>query len=319
MQPDPMGIRAANLSNPQSLNRYAYVTNDAINKVDPLGLFAEEEYEYEEDYFDGGGGGGGGWFCSGCTDTPGEGDVKWFDSWGDVPDGYVEYDKTTAVGWETGLDYILGPNGEITLDILPLTPDNTIHVDSSEQELTDFAKGVVNQLGHELAGTWPLEKAVEIELMLFGGPFVEEAALTDLTIEGAGGAVTEGTETFFRTMSQEHYDTLEATGKVPASSETFISPSLEYVRKYDGVTVQFNVQAGTRDSLLGIGVRNGALNGAPYSSLPLVESGWTSSRAFFKLEGQIGGVPTVNIGLGRGAALDTFNNNIVKFTIAPKP
>ena len=195
MQPDPMGIRAANLTNPQSLNRYAYVTNDPINKVDPLGLFEEEEFDYEEDYFDGGGdgGGGGGWFCSGCNGTPGEGDIKWFDSYGDVPDGYVEYGGTTAVGHQTGLDYILGPDGEIKLDILPLNPDNTINIDSSEQELNDFAKGVVNQLEHRLAGAWPLEKMAEIELMLFGGPFVEEAVLTDFTIEGAGVAAEEAT------------------------------------------------------------------------------------------------------------------------------
>ena len=35
MQPDPL---AGTISNPQSLNRYAYVQNDPINLVDPLGL-----------------------------------------------------------------------------------------------------------------------------------------------------------------------------------------------------------------------------------------------------------------------------------------
>ena len=50
-----------------------------------------------------------------------------------------------------------------------------------------------------------------------------------------------------RTMSQANYDTLMATGKLPATSETFISPSLEYAQQYNVVTVQFNMQAGTQD------------------------------------------------------------------------
>jgi hypothetical protein len=124
----------------------------------------------------------------------------------------------------------------------------------------------------------------------------------------------KGTETFYRTMSQANYDALAATGKLPATSETFISPSLEYAQQYNGVTVQFNVQAGTTDSLLGMGVRNAGLNGGAYGNLPLVQSGWGSSSAFFKLEGNV-----VNVGLGRGSALNTFNNNIVNFNLVPKP
>ena len=133
---------------------------------------------------------------------------------------------------------------------------------------------------------------------------------------GATGLLkaAQRTETFYRTMSQANYDRLMATGKVPATSETFISPSLEYAQRYNGVTVQFNVQAGTTDSLLGMGVRNAGLNGGAYGNLPLVQSGWGSSSAFFKLEGNV-----VNIGLGRGSALNTFNNNIVNFKAVPKP
>jgi RHS repeat-associated protein len=39
MQPDPLGLRAAELTVPQSLNLYGYVGNDPINYVDPDGLF----------------------------------------------------------------------------------------------------------------------------------------------------------------------------------------------------------------------------------------------------------------------------------------
>ena len=131
---------------------------------------------------------------------------------------------------------------------------------------------------------------------------------------GAARAESAATETFYRTMSQANYDTLAATGKLPATSETFISPSLEYAQQYNGVTVQFNVQAGTTNSLLGMGVKNAGLNGGAYGNLPLVQSGWGSSSAFFKLEGNV-----VNIGLGQGSALNTFNGNIVNFNLVPKP
>jgi RHS repeat-associated protein len=39
MQPDPLGLGAADVTNPQSLNRYSYVQNDPVNFTDPLGLF----------------------------------------------------------------------------------------------------------------------------------------------------------------------------------------------------------------------------------------------------------------------------------------
>ncbi len=39
IQPDPAGLAAANLGNPQTWNRYAYVGNIPLTAVDPLGLF----------------------------------------------------------------------------------------------------------------------------------------------------------------------------------------------------------------------------------------------------------------------------------------
>src|SRR5205814_537281 len=38
LSPDPAGLGAADPANPQSWNRYAYVLNNPINFVDPLGL-----------------------------------------------------------------------------------------------------------------------------------------------------------------------------------------------------------------------------------------------------------------------------------------
>jgi RHS repeat-associated protein len=80
LQPDPLGIGAADPSNPQSLNLYSYVENDPANFVDPSGLnkvcfYAEFEHSYVtpdgstivirtilrfDGCFDYGGGGGGG-------------------------------------------------------------------------------------------------------------------------------------------------------------------------------------------------------------------------------------------------------------------
>jgi hypothetical protein len=51
---------------------------------------------------------------------------------------------------------------------------------------------------------------------------------------------------------------------------------------------------------------------AAYPDMPLVSRGWTSTSAFFKGEGGI-----INIGLGRGPALDIFNDAIEGFEVVP--
>src|SRR5439155_23352522 len=38
MHPDPAGLAAVNPSNPQSWNRYSYVSNGPLNFIDPSGL-----------------------------------------------------------------------------------------------------------------------------------------------------------------------------------------------------------------------------------------------------------------------------------------
>jgi len=40
MQPDPLGLGAADMTAPQTLNQYSYVQNDPVNFVDPSGLLA---------------------------------------------------------------------------------------------------------------------------------------------------------------------------------------------------------------------------------------------------------------------------------------
>jgi hypothetical protein len=56
------------------------------------------------------------------------------------------------------------------------------------------------------------------------------------------------------------------------------------------------------------------LAGTAYEGLPTVQRGWAACSAFFKIEGNV-----VNIGLGNGSALNTFNNGIVNFSLVPKP
>ena len=49
-------------------------------------------------------------------------------------------------------------------------------------------------------------------------------------------------ETYYRTMSEEDYNTLVKTKKLPATRETCISPTKGYSQKYDGVLVEFKVK-----------------------------------------------------------------------------
>ena len=116
-------------------------------------------------------------------------------------------------------------------------------------------------------------------------------------------------EVYYRTMSQADYDYLRMTGELPATNETFISPTYSFSSDYDGITVEFERRKGTTNSLLDIGVGNNADQAIrDYGVLPQVSKGWTENNAFFKGEGT-----QTNIGLGKGKALEIFNSNIINF------
>jgi RHS repeat-associated protein len=65
--PDPAGLRSMHLSDPQTLNRYAYARNNPLAFVDPMGLDSEDECGDDDgvcgDGSGNGGGGGGGDVC----------------------------------------------------------------------------------------------------------------------------------------------------------------------------------------------------------------------------------------------------------------
>ncbi|MGW5582283.1 polymorphic toxin-type HINT domain-containing protein, partial [Micromonospora chokoriensis] len=125
------------------------------------------------------------------------------------------------------------------------------------------------------------------------------------------------TETYYRAMSESHYDELVSSGKVSATGETMISPTRAFSEDYDGVLVKLTVKKGTTKKLEGIGVRDKSkVAAATYPEMSPVSGAWAKTNAFFKYEksrknpslpGQI------NIGLGSGRALDMFNRNLVGF------
>ena len=127
--------------------------------------------------------------------------------------------------------------------------------------------------------------------------------------------VYEGGEVFYRTMSKEHYDLLLSTKKLSATGETFTSPILKYSEGYEGYLVKIQTKPGTIEKLQSIGVSDGTdLVKSQFMEMPKSTSGWGDSKVLFKKETKAGITPNqgqVNIGLGKGTGLDTFNENII--------
>jgi RHS repeat-associated protein len=102
IQADPLGMGAASLTDPQSLNLYSYAKNDPINASDPKGTTCSAEYSYAScgggGGFWGGGGGGGGGF--------GNDVAKYNSQYGGMPrhmaDALQKHDRRVAnarAGW----------------------------------------------------------------------------------------------------------------------------------------------------------------------------------------------------------------------------
>lgn len=128
-----------------------------------------------------------------------------------------------------------------------------------------------------------------------------------------GGDEPEG-ETFYRAMSEDHFQTLQNGGGLSATGETFTSPTQGFSEDYEGVLVKFTVKPGTRAALAAIGVRdNSRATRARYPNMPNISTvkGWRMNHAYFKGEG----ANHINIGLGGGKALKLFNDNITAWEV----
>lgn len=118
-------------------------------------------------------------------------------------------------------------------------------------------------------------------------------------------------EYYYRAMSRADFEHFLSTGKLKATTETFISPTRKFSEDYKGVLVKFQLAEGTTQALRDIGVRaHGKKSEALLPDLPQVKKGWARSKALFKPEGD-----QINIGLGKGRALDVFNQGIRGFEI----
>jgi hypothetical protein len=132
-----------------------------------------------------------------------------------------------------------------------------------------------------------------------------KGAFSSLT-KKIGGEVVE---TYYRSMSRFDYEKLLNTGRLPATSETFISPARWFSEDYNGVLVEFYMKPGTINELKNVAVGDfSRVVRRSYPSLPDVSSGWNANFAYFKGENGL-----INIGLGKGRALDAFNRNILLF------
>lgn len=110
-------------------------------------------------------------------------------------------------------------------------------------------------------------------------------------------------------MSVDDYNEFLRTGRMPATTETFISPTQAFSENYAGVLVRFQTKAGTYDKLKNVGFRaHGTKSANLFPELSPVKRGWGKRGAQFKPEGD-----QVNIGLGKGKALEIFNDNVVGF------
>jgi RHS repeat-associated protein len=118
-------------------------------------------------------------------------------------------------------------------------------------------------------------------------------------------------EKLYRTMSQSDFDELQRTGRMPGTTETTTSPTQGFSEDYRGVLVEFELKPGTIGQLEAIGVSDGSkLVREKYPNMPLGGTGWGEEHARFKKEGK-----QINIALGTGTALDTFNDNITGYNV----
>jgi hypothetical protein len=166
--PDPAGRRAVNPSSPQSWNRYAYVTNNPMRMVDPLGLCTTQLYDAVAPAHGlhkrpralvgcadaGGGDGGGGDSGAGGGDNGGGGELPLAgptDYGNYCPDGCVNVAGPGSLGYIDNSPFldgtIIGPNGAA----VPCCQSYLTIFDNgptfADQQMQGIAPGIVQGAG----------------------------------------------------------------------------------------------------------------------------------------------------------------------------
>jgi RHS repeat-associated protein len=100
--PDPAGLAAVDITNPQTWNRYAYVANNPLNAIDPLGLYHCIVDGVETDNCPGGGGAGGPGGGGGAPGWPIYGTVDCVGSEGNSGQCYAFLGYTSGFGTGAG-------------------------------------------------------------------------------------------------------------------------------------------------------------------------------------------------------------------------
>jgi RHS repeat-associated protein len=112
--PDPAGLAAVDITNPQSWNRYSYVLNNPVNATDPSGLWCVWGDGTHDDTPENGGAG-----SSECKVQGGHWDP------GDYYLGFYENKSGNLVGWDSpDSSGLFSPTQQVTVsaDVQPLNP-----------------------------------------------------------------------------------------------------------------------------------------------------------------------------------------------------
>lgn len=170
----------------------------------------------------------------------------------------------------------------------------------------------------------------DLALLSYGGAsLLFEARLASVGAVGTTSVLPLYTflskpSTVYRTMSESDYLILKNTGQMPGTnSGTFISPNLAYAQTYKGITVEFQINTKFYDQAMKIATKDNSKivsSYKQYANLPINQSGWGNGNILIKSEnfGKPGAGGIISIGLGRGAGLDLFNKNIIRFREVPR-
>ncbi|MBB5020623.1 hypothetical protein HNQ59_003948 [Chitinivorax tropicus] len=127
-----------------------------------------------------------------------------------------------------------------------------------------------------------------------------------------------GNEILYRTMKESHYRTLVRDNILTGTGETSLAPLEAFSANYDGALVRLTVKPGTSAKLQEIGIAANEPAAAQFPEMSTKTGPWNQTNARFKVEatGDMSinnGVGIMNTQIGKGAALNIFNSNLLDF------